>query len=98
MSRDRVEWFLNQAFRYRSLLKRYLRKRLASEDDIEDIIQETYLRLYSLQDYEAVESPKSLLIRIAHNLAIELIRKRHRHATDTVADFGALNVSSSGEA
>ena len=93
MSRDRHEWFLNQVFRYRAALQHYLRKRLSSEEDVEDVIQETYLRIYTVQDYTAVESPKALLIKIAHNLAIELSRRRKSRATDTVADFDELGVS-----
>jgi RNA polymerase sigma factor (sigma-70 family) len=93
MSSDRHEWFLNQVFRYRPVLQRYLRRRLNSEEDIEDVIQDTYLRIYSLRDYESVESPKSLLIKIAHNLAVELVRRRESRATTTVADFDALDVS-----
>src|SRR5688572_30723143 len=93
MVSEHHEWFLNQVFRYRPVLQRYLRKRLASEADVEDVIQDTYLRIYSLQDYRSVESPNSLLIKIAHNLAVELIRRRQSRATGTVADFDEMDVS-----
>ncbi len=94
MSHDRHEWFLNQVFYHRRMLQRYLRKYLASDEDIEDVIQDTYLRIYGIQDYTTVESPKALLITIAHNLAVELGRRRVSRATDAVADFDALGVSS----
>lgn len=97
MPTDRHEWFLNQVFRHRAMLKSYLRQYLASEEDIEDVIQDTYLRIYGIQDYAAVESPKALLITIAHNLAVELGRSRVRRATDAVADFDALGVSSDSQ-
>lgn len=76
------------------MLQRYLRAYLSSTEDIEDVIQDTYLRIYGIQDYSTVESPKALLITIAHNLAVELGRRRSRRATDAVADFDALGVSS----
>lgn len=94
MSADRHEWFLSQVFPHRAMLQRYLRRYLGAEDDIEDVIQDTYLRIYAIQDYTAVESPKALLITIAHNLAVELGRRRSSRATDAVADFDALGVSS----
>jgi RNA polymerase sigma factor (sigma-70 family) len=94
MQPDRHEWFLNQVFCHRQMLQQYLRKYLNSAEDIEDVIQDTYLRIYGIQDYAAVESPKALLITIAHNLAVELGRRRVGRATDTVADFDALGVSS----
>ena len=94
MSSDRHEWFLNQVFCHRQMLQQYLRKYLNSDEDIDDVIQDTYLRIYGIQDHTAVESPKALLITIAHNLAVELGRRRVSRATDAVADFDALGVSS----
>lgn len=91
---ERHEWFLNQVFRHRATLKRYLKTLISSEEDIEDLIQETYLRIYGLRDFEEVESPKALLLRIAHNLAVERARRRSTQATDSVADFDALAVFS----
>lgn len=94
MSTDRHDWFLNQVFCHRPMLQRYLRKYLSSDEDIEDVIQDTYLRIYGIQDYTSVESPKALLVTVAHNLAVELGRRRVSRATDAVADFDALGVSS----
>lgn len=91
---SRHEWFLNQVFCHRAMLQRYLRKYLSAEDDIEDVIQDAYLRIYAIKDYASVESPKAMLITIAHNLAIEVGRRRTGRATDAVADFEALGVSS----
>lgn len=94
MPPDRQEWFLNQVFCHRRMLQKYLRTYLNSDEDIEDVIQDTYLRIYGIQDYTTVESPKALLVTIAHNLAVELGRRRVSRATDAVADFDALGVSS----
>ncbi len=95
MADERHEWFLNQIFRHRAALHRYLRRFTSDAEDIEDLVQETYVRVYALPDYHAVESSKALLFRIAHNLAIERVRRRRSQATDSVADFEALNVYTS---
>src|SRR3984885_16190281 len=71
MADDRHEWFLNQIFRHRAALYRYLRKFTSGAEDIEDLVQETYVRVYALSDYQAVDSPRALLFRIAHNMAVE---------------------------
>lgn len=75
------------------MLQGYLRKYLNAAEDIDDVIQDTYLRVHGIQDYTTVESPKALLITIAHNLAVDLVRCRASRATDAVADFDALGVS-----
>jgi RNA polymerase sigma-70 factor (ECF subfamily) len=95
MADERHEWFLNQIFRHRAALHRYLRRFTSGAEDIEDLVQETYVRVYALPDYQAVESSKALLFRIAHNLAIERARRQHSQATDSVGDFEALNVYTS---
>jgi RNA polymerase sigma-70 factor (ECF subfamily) len=91
----RHEWFLNQIFRHREALYRYLRKFTSGAEDIEDLVQETYVRVYSMPDYEAVDSPRALLFRIAHNMAVERARRRKAQATDSVGDLEAITVYSS---
>jgi RNA polymerase sigma factor (sigma-70 family) len=91
---DRHEWFLNQIFRHRADLQRYLQQFTSGAEDIDDLIQETYVRVYSLPDYETVDSPKAYLFTTARNLAIERARRNAIHATDTVADFEPLNLYS----
>lgn len=93
MSCDRHEWFLNQIFPHRVTLQRYLRRLGVAHEDVEDLIQEVYLRIYGVSDYAGVESPQALLLTIAHNLAVERARKRQRQATDSVPDFETLEVA-----
>ena len=95
MADERHDWFLKQIFRHRAALHRYLLKFTSRAEDVEDIVQETLVRVYSLSDYRSVESPKALLFRIGHNLAVERARRRHSQATDSVGDFELLDVYSS---
>jgi RNA polymerase sigma factor (sigma-70 family) len=92
MANDRHEWFLNQVFRHGAALHRYLRRFTSGSEDIEDLVQETYVRMYAIEDRDAVASPRALLFRIAHNLAVERARRQISRATDTVADFAPLDV------
>jgi RNA polymerase sigma-70 factor (ECF subfamily) len=94
MADQRHEWFLNRVFRHRTALHRYLQKFTATIDDADDLVQETYIRMYSLAHYHDVESPKALLFRIAHNLAVERWRRETTQATEGVADLDALSVYS----
>jgi RNA polymerase sigma-70 factor (ECF subfamily) len=94
MAESRHEWFLNQIFRHRAALQRYLRKFTSGAEDIDDLIQETYLRVYALPDYQAVGSPRALLFRIAHNMAVERARRQKAQATDSMGDLESLSVYS----
>jgi len=95
MAEKRHEWFLNQIFHHRAALHRYLGKFTSGAEDIEDLVQETYVRVYALADYQVVDSPKALLFRIAHNLAVERARRQKVQATDTMGDLESLSVYSS---
>jgi DNA-directed RNA polymerase specialized sigma24 family protein len=91
MAEKRHDWFLNQVFQHRAALHRYLGKLTSGAEDIEDLVQETYVRIYALPDYLQVDSPKALLFRIAHNLAVERARRHKTQATDAMADLEATN-------
>jgi RNA polymerase sigma factor (sigma-70 family) len=95
MADERHDWFLNQVFRHRAALHRYLRRFTSGAEDVEDLVQETYVRMYALQDYRTIDSPRALLFRIAHNMAVERARRQTTQATDSVADFESLSVYSS---
>jgi RNA polymerase sigma-70 factor (ECF subfamily) len=93
MANDRHEWFLKQIFRHGAGLQRYLRRFTSGAEDVEDLVQETYVRMYALADPKGIDSPRALLYRVAHNLAVERARRQISRATDSVADFELLDVS-----
>src|ERR1700730_4127682 len=94
MGDERHDWFLNQIFRHRASLHRSLHKFTSGAKDVEDLVQETYVRMYALPDYREIESPRALLFRIAHNMAVERARRQSTQATDSVGDLELLNVYS----
>jgi RNA polymerase sigma factor (sigma-70 family) len=92
---ERHDWFITQVFRHRTALYRYLSKFTSGAEDVEDLVQETLVRVYSLADYRTVDAPKALLFRIGHNLAVERARRHSTQATDSMADLEPLGVYSS---
>ena len=95
MANDRHDWFLKQVFHHGPALHRYLRRFTSGAEDIEDLVQETYVRIYAIEDRDSVGSPRALLFRIAHNLAVERARRRVARATDTMGEMTALDVDTS---
>jgi DNA-directed RNA polymerase specialized sigma24 family protein len=93
MADDRQEWFLKQIFNHGAALHRYLRRFTSGAEDVEDLVQETYVRIFALADSKGIVSPRALLFRVAHNLAVERARRRIGRATESVADFELLGVS-----
>lgn len=59
-----------------------------SEADTRDVLQELFLKLASRPDQLlAVREPRAWLLRLAHNLAIDTLRRRagHNHAIERAA-------------
>ncbi|WP_243649251.1 RNA polymerase sigma factor [Luteibacter rhizovicinus] len=53
----------------------FLQCRLNSRADAQEVAQEVYVRMLSLDENVRVDSPKALMFRIASNLAVDGIRK-----------------------
>lgn len=71
--------FARMLRRHRSSLKSFLRKRLFNEEEVEDAVQETSLRLFRYQAQHAIESPTALLYRIAERVAVDFQRRAQSH-------------------
>jgi RNA polymerase sigma-70 factor (ECF subfamily) len=84
---------LEQVLGHRTALQKYLRKFTAGAEDVEDLVQEAYVRVCAMSPAQ-VDAPRALLFSIARNLAVDRARQKLSHATDDVADFEPLNVSS----
>jgi RNA polymerase sigma factor (sigma-70 family) len=94
MADERRKPLLDQIFGYRAALQKYLRRFTGGAEDVDDLVQEAYMRVFAMPAGQAVDSPRALLFRVARNLAVDRARQRLTHATDDVADFEPLNVSS----
>lgn len=94
MADDRRKLLLSQILGYRGALQRYLRRFTRGAEDIDDLVQETYVRVCAMPEGQVIESPRALIFRIARNLAVDRARQAANRATDSVADFEPLDVSS----
>ncbi len=60
--------------RHHDSLISFLRRRLNVPEDAHDVAQETYIRMMKYEGARDIESPSSMLFRIAANVAIDLGR------------------------
>lgn len=68
-------------------LSNYLRGFLPGHHDAEDALQETYYRaLRALPNYREETQFRGWLYRIAHNVAISLLRRDQRHKSTPILD------------
>lgn len=68
-------------------LKRFLRRFLSHSQDIEDVVQNTYIKARCAEEDRVIDSPKSFLFRIARNEALMELRKKSRRITDYIEEL-----------
>jgi RNA polymerase sigma factor (sigma-70 family) len=57
--------------RWNRSLFQFLRRRVRSSVDVQDLAQETYLRLLRAHDLSAVRNPQAYLLQVARHVALE---------------------------
>lgn len=79
-------------------LKRFLTRFLDSPVEIEDVLQEAFLKTLEAERKTRIKAPRAFLFTTCKNLALNLIARNRRRRTYPVADFDELNVSIDVEA
>jgi RNA polymerase sigma factor (sigma-70 family) len=87
VSNDLLSVYLRQLKTIRMALK----KRTGSHELAEDALQETWLRLASIQSRPVqIRDQQAFILRIAGNIAIDLLRKEQRHTSRCISDDAVL--------
>ena len=60
--------------------------RLVPPKEIEDIVQETYVRICQIEHHDEIQQPRSFLRKTAKNLAIDHLKKSETRLSDDVGE------------
>ncbi len=78
-----ARWFAEHLQPHEAMLRAWLRGQVTSADEVDDIVQEAYVRVLQARETQALDSPKAFLFATARNLALG--RLRHRRVTENFA-------------
>lgn len=92
---ESVRWFNDEVHAHDSQLKAYLRGSFPTVHDIDDVVQESYLRIWKARAAKPIQSAKAFLFRVAYNVAIDLVRRHRVSPIEAVDDLGELPISGS---
>ncbi len=82
---------------HQSSLKRFIARFFSRPQDVEDVVQEAYLRAFgAVKSGEDIRSPKAFLFRIAKNVALNELATKSRRLTDYIEDSTAQDVIDKG--
>ncbi len=79
---DKDDWFEEEIEPHESSLRAWLRNRFRIEDLIDDIVQESYIRILRARNKASIESPKAYLFGTARNVAIDLLKDQNKHRAE----------------
>ncbi len=71
-------------------LKQYLLRFLVRRQDVEDIVQETFLRAYESEKSQPIRSPRTFLFKVAKNLALNELDRKAARLMSYVGDMETL--------
>jgi RNA polymerase sigma-70 factor (ECF subfamily) len=77
---------------YRANVRRVLRGYLPSQD-IDDVMQEAFLRFLRAARKQTIQFPKAFLAKIATNLALNHLKNANDARTCTMEDYSSVGVS-----
>jgi RNA polymerase sigma-70 factor (ECF subfamily) len=91
---DDSRWFAEDVYPHDSSLRYYLRAAFPSVHDVDDVVQESYLRVWQVRAAQPIRSVKAFLFTVARRLAIDVLRHDRRSPVDLAGDLAGLNVFS----
>ena len=85
-------WFAGEILVHEQALMYYLRRCWPQRDEIHDLRQEIYVRVYEAAGKALPTTPKSFLFATARHLMADRVRRSRVVSIEAVGDFESLNV------
>jgi len=89
---EHSRWFSEEVHCHESSLRAYLRGSFPSVRDVDDVVQESFLRTWGARAAHPIHSARAFLFCIARNLAIDLVRREQHARLVQVRDLAELPV------
>ncbi len=93
---ERSRWFVEEVHAHDSSLRAYLRGSFPTVRDVDDVVQESYVRVWKAKTAEPIRSARAFLFRVARHLALDWLRHDRVSPIDPVTDLSALPVVDNG--
>ena len=91
-SAENARWFADEVHTHDAQLKAYLRGSFPSIRDVDDIAQESYLRVWRLRATQTIRSAKGFLFQIARHVATDSVRRERASPVKGVTDLAVFTV------
>jgi RNA polymerase sigma factor (sigma-70 family) len=94
VSEERARWLASKVLPHEAALRVWLKHRRAADLEVDDIIQETYARLVSMESIEGIRNAKAYAFQTAYSVIMTHLRRSRVVSIRTVADIEQLSTAS----
>lgn len=93
---DQSRWFAEEIHSHEPLLRSYLKGHFPAVRDVDDVVQESFLRVWQRQAIKPIASAKAFLFKVGRHLALDTLRHERRSPFQDVSDLSGLDVIEEG--
>lgn len=86
-SEDQARWLAEEVLPHEAALKAYLRSHFPDLRDVDDIVQDSYLKLIETKRQHEIVSPRAYLFTTARNAALSILRRPRIFSNEPVTDL-----------
>lgn len=93
---NQARWFTEEVYPHDGQLKAYLRGSFPSVRDVDDVVQESYLRVWKARAVRPILSAKAFLFKVARHIALDSVQRGKVSLEEHGGNLAALALTPSG--
>lgn len=90
--RERALWLARNILPFEPALRRWLQGTMSISADVDDVVQEAYARLSSLDTVAGIQNPKAYLFQTAISIVRQEVRRARIVTIEAVTDLDRLEI------
>src|SRR5262245_3099085 len=90
----RALWLARFILPHEAALRAWLRRKAAAGFEVDDIVQETYARLSTIETVDTIRDPKTYLFQTAHSILVSQVRRSRIVPIQAVGHLEAFEMAS----
>mgnify|MGYP001608945148 CR=1 FL=1 len=89
---DQARWFSEEVHAHEASLRAYVRGSFPTVRDVDDVVQESFLRVWRARLGRPIASSKRFLFIVARHVVLDSIRRARKSPIDSFVDSAGLHV------
>jgi len=89
-------WFQAEVHSHEAHLKAYLRSSFPAMREVDDVVQESYLRIWKARTRSPIDSARAFLFKVARHVALDFLRKERNSPLQPGGEGAGLRVIADG--